>query len=159
MSETQVYADSTVAMSLYNVLCRRGSPAAGCEQLVGVVLELALPDLGTAQAEVAWAELKRRGLVVPRGKGYDVADRRRRVVIGRDREDWALDPGTGKIQGGWNRWMVQDSLGRLDPLSACAAPGSPQGSAGPGTSAAGGTAAQGAHAAPGAPSETEEAAR
>ena len=65
-----------------------------------------LPDLPDATAlEAALRELVRLGRVELGQRGWDVCDRKRRLVRSRDLSDATVVD--GKHCGGWNGWLVQ----------------------------------------------------
>lgn len=96
--------DSTVAMTVYNVLCTRGATGLRVDELSALTKELHHDDLDSAQFQRALRGLWRRHLVEEREGRYHVADTRRRLVVGRDRKDAHL----GFQDGGWSGWFVQD---------------------------------------------------
>lgn len=96
--------DSTVAVSLYNMLCREGELPV--ESLYLLAVSKQHPQLEKSQALRCLDELGARALVVRTGNGFKVADPQRRPVLFRRNTDSAEDLGTAKA--GWSGWFVKD---------------------------------------------------
>lgn len=99
----RLYADSTVAVTLYNVLCMVG--AMDFEQLHTTAERMQHINLERDQSERVLAELVRRGRVRKADEGkYDVAASARLVVAQRDLGDYDYVT----MEGGWEGWQVKD---------------------------------------------------
>lgn len=115
---SDLYADSTVAMSAYNALALTGGST--LDKLHSYLEVAAHPELDLEQSRRAAAELVERGLAVkapvnsPDGATmlYRLVDAKRRLVVGRDRSDMVEDD-DGRWSGGWERWMAREVSGAL----------------------------------------------
>ena len=112
---TEEYADSTVAMTLYNVICRTSGDMSNPEALLPIVKKHAHQNLSLQQLRKVVRVMKRKGLLVPQGTSLRPCDRKRRIVVHRDRSDGRIDD-KGRIRGGWNQWFCRDQVVGLVPL-------------------------------------------
>ena len=109
----ELYADSTIAMSAYNVL----APGGGCgiNELLGTLQAIAHPGLGLDTLMRAVSGLLDRRLIRIDDDGeqpvYVVCDPRPRIVVGRDRSDLRVED--YRAVGGWNGWIVRDPGGAI----------------------------------------------
>lgn len=102
MAAADAPALSTVAFTAYNVLALAGGPRTA-EQMLNVV-----PRGAAAYTEQALDEMVLRGwLTCDDQDRYDLRDKKRRLVRLRDRGDAKVDGATGRVAGGWGRWIVQ----------------------------------------------------
>lgn len=106
---TEEYADSTVAWTVYNMVCRTTGNIAKPEILLDVIREHVHSDLTLQRLRRVIRIMKRNGFLVPRGKEFGPCDRKRRIAVKRDRSDFHIDE-KGRIRGGWNGWLVRDPL-------------------------------------------------
>lgn len=113
--EPDEYADSTVAMSVYNVVCRTSGEIERPESILDSIRKYAHPNLGMSQLRRVVRRMVRSGLLVRREKSLAPCDRKRRVVVQRDRSDCWIDD-KGRIRGGWNGWLAKDLIDGLVPL-------------------------------------------
>lgn len=112
---SDLYAQSTIAMTAYNVLATELRPSKVSDIHTGVIKQH--PGLEMEDTEAALDELFDRGFITYDDMlGYDLLDEQRRVVVARDRSDGAIDD-DGKPIGGWNKWMVKDGKNGLLLLS------------------------------------------
>lgn len=101
------YGASTVALSAYNLLALANRPMS--------VSEIA-EELRKAQHPLASDDLFARAVagLVERGfvhEGHGLVwskDRRRRIVRRRNRTDVSVDAETGRVDGGWTGWLIDD---------------------------------------------------
>lgn len=99
----RLYADSTVGVTLYNVLCMTG--ALVYEQLHDTAERMQHRSLEREQSKRVLDELVRRGRVRELDDGkYDVAASARLVVAQRDLGDYDY----ATMEGGWEGWQVKD---------------------------------------------------
>jgi hypothetical protein len=98
--------DSTVAMTLYNVLCMSKGTATK-DHLIQQSRSLHLPYLEVDQFERSLARLVKEGFVSIDGETVKGADPENRHVLSRSLADTALGP----IEGGWKGWIVRDLSG------------------------------------------------
>lgn len=98
----KMYADSTVAMTLYNVLCMVG--AKRVEELHATAEQLQHINLERTQTDRVLAELVHRGRVKVTDGVFDVAASSRLVVVRRDLGDYDYIT----MAGGWEGWQVKD---------------------------------------------------
>ena len=103
------YADSTIAMSLYNIICKTTGDVSNPETLIDIIREHAHPNLTKSQLRRVVRSMVRRGILTKRGNSYCPCDQQRRLVVIRDRDDCTIDA-KGRIRGGWNGWKVRDQL-------------------------------------------------
>jgi hypothetical protein len=109
-----IYADSTIAMSAYNVLAEQGG-CANKDSIFATLLRRAHEDLGREQFERAFSRLRDKNLIVERDGRWKVADVRRQLIKSRNREDM-IETADGTIVGGWDDWAVAVGNGQLVPL-------------------------------------------
>lgn len=97
-------ADSTVAMSVYNVLAHaaRGLKA---DDLMSGLRAFGMPQADERQVARCLAHLDARGWIVT-GARLRVIDPKRRLVRTRNRND----------PSGWGGWTVKDPSGHFHPL-------------------------------------------
>lgn len=115
---TDLYADSTVAMTAYNLLALTGGST--LDDLLDSVRTMAHPELDLEQLRRAVAELVMRKLAVkaPANSAngarmlYSIVDAKRRLVVGRNRADM-VEEDDGSISGGWGFWVVRSVNGLL----------------------------------------------
>lgn len=112
---TDEYADSTVAMSAYNAMCRNTGPVDDVSILLGALQAEIHPLLKMAQLKRAVRRAVRTGIIVRQNGRYAPVDRKRRIVVARDRSDAYVDD-KGRIRGGWNDWTIKDLVSGLDRL-------------------------------------------
>lgn len=110
MSSTAPLFDSTVAITMYNILCMSG-PASSLEELYHRAQNRMHPTLKKDQATRALNELVRRGLLKQVVGGYALKDPKRRLVV--DRITSGDEAFKGVLQGGWAGWKVRDPAGLL----------------------------------------------
>jgi hypothetical protein len=113
--QAQEWADSTIAMSIYNIVAKLGRPLGNIDEILDVVRKLYHPGLLKKDAKRAVAELKKRKLLIKVKGGLDVADVQRRLVVGRNREDAEIQE-DGTVTGGWKDWQVEDLLRGIIPM-------------------------------------------
>ena len=103
-TEPEAFADSTVAMTLYNLLAMvRG--ALTVEQLTSSAMKLQHRGLETEQTQRALDGLVERGRIKLQPDGtYALIARERLMVVQRDLGDY--DPKA--MTGGWEGWHVKD---------------------------------------------------
>ena len=111
----ETYGDSTVAMTVYNVVCRSARNIVKPETILGTIRECAHPDLTLPRLRKVIRTMKRKGLLVSRGDALGPCDRKRRLAVNRDYDDAYIDE-KGRLRGGWEGWMVRDQLSGLVPL-------------------------------------------
>ena len=104
---SDVYADSTVAITVYNVLCKVTGDVENPKNILDVIRERAHPDLSLNQLSRVFEDMLERGILVCRNNKYSPCDQKKRVVVGRNRDDHSEDI-DGRISGGWTNWMVLD---------------------------------------------------
>jgi len=115
MTKEETYGDSTVAMTVYNIACKTTGNATKPEAMLEVIKGCAHPDLSLQRLRRVVRVMKRKGLLVPRGKEFGPCDRKRRMVVRRDESDAYVDE-QGRLRGGWNKWMARDQIVGLVPL-------------------------------------------
>lgn len=98
------YAESTVAMTAYNLLAMATGPIER-SSLLCRVRDVAMPGLEEQQFNSAIAKAMSRGYLHSIPGGIDVVDTKRRLVRSRDRSDVRVVG--GEVLGGWERWIVQ----------------------------------------------------
>lgn len=103
--------DSTIALTLYNLMCR--APGQDEVALHAAARKLQHPHLELAQTQRVLAELVRRGWVQVQASGFSVRDHQRRLVVMRDTS--GDEAARGYLQGGWKDWAVRDG-GSLLPI-------------------------------------------
>lgn len=99
--------DSTVALTLYNLMCREGELP--LESLYLLALSKQHPQLQKDQALRCLDKLGELNLVERTGSGFKVMDPHRRPVIARLNTDTNEVLGTG--EGGWTGWKVRGDVG------------------------------------------------
>ena len=102
---SQDFADSTVAMTAYNILAVT-SGAMTARALHKHATQAQLNGLEQEQMDRALAELEVLGRVLVQGDLYTCADEKRRVVVTRKRDDVGEDA-DGNVTGGWQGWRVR----------------------------------------------------
>lgn len=116
MTKTEeTYGDSTVAMTVYNVACQTTGNMTKLETMLPIIREHAHSDLSLQRLRRVIRTMKRKGLLVPRGDSLVPCDRKRRIVVQRDRTDARVDE-QGRVRGGWNKWFCRDQTIGLVPL-------------------------------------------
>lgn len=100
----RTFPDSTIAMSIYNVVAQ-AADGLTVEGIVGGLAMFGHEQHDRRQLERCIAQLHSRGYVVT-GAKVRVIDPKRRPVTMRDRTD----------KTGWARWMVRDPMGHYYPL-------------------------------------------
>ena len=120
MIKQEPFATSTIALSIYNLLCRfshRTGRSMASEKEIETAMVLGdFPGMSDKLFSRAVSGLYHRGLIV---KNCDyvsddeigVADPLAREVFRRNRGDIfdpSIDPDTGEILGGWIGWAVRD---------------------------------------------------
>ncbi len=105
----ETYADSTVAMSIYNTVCRTVGTVGDPGTLLSMIKETAHPDLAVRRFNRVIKIMKEKGILVSRQDTLVPCDRKRRLIVQRDRSDAYTDE-KGKVQGGWGGWLAQDQL-------------------------------------------------
>ena len=105
-----LYATSTVAMSIYNFVAGSRTPIEPSQDLYEAIKHIQHPGLDEATFREAYKTMIERRLLRVLAGCLVVADPRRRLVIGRDREDAKVDEKTGRISGGWNGWLAHDPV-------------------------------------------------
>jgi hypothetical protein len=104
MSRAPLY-DSTVAISLYNLLCL-APDGLNIEELYQRAVKAQHPHLDKAQTLRALDGLGERKLVERTGDGYRVVDPKFRPVAGRSNNE---DPRTlDLLTSGWTGWRFRD---------------------------------------------------
>ena len=115
MIEQDPYAESTVAMSVYNYVALKGHPCSMVdifEELKTVHLTSLTEDLFCRSCEA----LIDTPFVAEINESLFVKDPKRRYVVNRDRSDFVSCEETGRITGGWNKWMIKDLQRGLIPI-------------------------------------------
>ena len=101
----QMDAQSTVALTAYNIVCM----AAGAltrDMLWDRVMDVQQhPGLSREWFDAALDGVVARKFMAESGDGLNVIDSKRRRVVNRDRSDG--DKPGALVTGGWKRWMVQ----------------------------------------------------
>jgi hypothetical protein len=114
-------ADSTIAMSAYNLIVKFGRCTMA--ELHRSLSALAHPELNLDKTMLALAALKERGLVrefLVNGSGeccYVAANPHLGVVVMRDRSDMRIDSAQHKAIGGWCSWTASDERGKLTTIT------------------------------------------
>ena len=101
------YGESTVALSAYNLLALANRPMSTgeiAEELRKAQHPLAADDLFTRAVD----GLVSRGFVNVRDGLVWSKDRKRRIIRRRKRDDVTVDSETGRINGGWTGWTIDD---------------------------------------------------
>lgn len=101
--------DSTIALTLYNLMCR--APGQTADQLHAAAKRLQHPTLEPDQTQRVLHELARRALVEVSNGRFASRDHKRRIVISRDTS--GDEAARGYLQGGWKDWLVRDGSGTL----------------------------------------------
>jgi len=96
-------ADSTVAMTFYNLLAMTRGPMA-LEELRAAAIRLQHPHISEAQAKRAMDGLVTRGRAAPTSGGYTLLANEKLFVVQRDLGDYNPQAMTG----GWEGWFVKD---------------------------------------------------
>lgn len=109
----ETFADSTVAMSTYNILCKMGMTKDPLD-LLPSIQESALRGLKKKRLQSVVKLMIKKGMIVKRSDGFYPADPQRKMMVIRDRDDAYVD-NRGKIQGGWEGWKTVGQLGELIP--------------------------------------------
>jgi hypothetical protein len=115
MTTMQKHAASTIAISVYNLLARRGRPLNDIDELTETLAHMQHPELDTDTVQKAVDELQERKLLVLRNGKLDVSDPQRRIIVNRDRDDGYIDD-DGIIQGGWDNWQIMDLVRGIVPM-------------------------------------------
>lgn len=99
----KTYADSTIGMTVYNVLCIVGRPMTVEDMLGSARMQHAGLQLDDVVRAVAGL-LARGRLVEKPGDTYDLASQHRLIVVRRDLGDYDYVT----MEGGWEGWQVKD---------------------------------------------------
>jgi len=112
---TEIYADSTVAISVYNIICKSTGNISSPAVLLDIIDEHCHPGLTGSQLRRVMRRMVRRGVLNKNNKTYIPCDPKRRIVVTRNRDD-VYEDDKGRIRGGWENWMCQDPVKGLVPL-------------------------------------------
>ncbi len=99
----EVYADSTIAMTLYNVLCIIPG-AANIKQLHELAMKTQHVSLSLLQTERGLAGLVERNRIVKNGGQYSLVAKQKLMVVQRDLGDY----NSKTMKGGWEGWQIKD---------------------------------------------------
>jgi hypothetical protein len=111
MNSHQIYAPSTIAMSVYNLLSVSGEPMTS-DQIYFILCRDQHPGLDMESVEEALKTLTQRLRYIDEKDGvYRGIDPARRFICYRDREDKE----TGEELDGWGGWRVRSPIG-LQPI-------------------------------------------
>ncbi|MCP4674328.1 MAG: hypothetical protein GY854_02180 [Deltaproteobacteria bacterium] len=111
----ELYATSTVAISVYNLLTITGD-AITLKEIHRRLESQQHPGLDIDQLSAAVIELVHCKLLQADGDKYCGIDLKRRTIAVRDRSDGAINPETGECEGGWHGWMVRDPQRGFVPI-------------------------------------------
>ncbi len=105
-------ADSTIAMSIYNVIAFMGR-ALTVNEVCEALKVSHFDDIELSDLEKPLEQLARRGWVVPfdKGRKLEIVDwSKRRLIRARSRGNFKYDD-RGKPHGGWDGWTTQGDDG------------------------------------------------
>lgn len=108
---TSPYADSTVAITVHNVLATFGGPMNASELLLQT-RQMGAPGLGKRQFDVVLHKLARMRLIRRTEVGFMAADPKRRIIVGRSRSDMRKSE-DGRWTGGWGAWIWKEPNGTI----------------------------------------------
>ena len=116
--KTDVYADSTIAMSIYNFACSRTPDGKiySTDQLFVIVQKKLHPELSKNQFDRVINVMQEKGMLINRDGALYPRDKQKRIILSRDRDDCSMDD-EGRICGGWNGWVVEKSGGGVEPFN------------------------------------------
>ena len=100
----QANADSTVGMTLYNVLAMHHGRAMNADQLMTVARNLQHSDLLEPQCDRALAMLLELGRIKNGADGYELVAKEGLFVAKRDLSDY----NDKTMSGGWGGWKLKD---------------------------------------------------
>lgn len=113
MSSTPLF-DSTVAITMYNLLCQLGKPDVGVsfDELFHRATQRMHPTLKLDQAHRALQEMVRRKLLIMIEPGrFLLRDPLRRIIV--DRTKTGDEAFKGMMQGGWAGWVIRSQNGPM----------------------------------------------
>ncbi len=111
----QTDADSTIAITVYNLLAINRNPLDVTELLTGASAQHC--SVEPVQLSRAAQALVERGWVGSNPDGtYFCKDSHRRVVIARDRSDAEATDDDGNCVGGWNGWQLRSMARSKSPV-------------------------------------------
>lgn len=105
------YADSTIAMSIYNVLATTGGPMNDL-MVFNHVRTTANPGVTKKQFDASLNKLGKMKLIRRTPLGIAAVDPKRRIIVSRDRSDMKKQV-DGRVTGGWGGWMWKDPAGTI----------------------------------------------
>jgi len=102
---SEQYADSTIALTIYNLLCLTYG-ALGADALYVQAKSAQHPELERVQFDSALNGLVTRGWVLTTTPAtYVCRDPKRRLIVDRDRSQVEVNKGD---EGGWSKWRARD---------------------------------------------------
>jgi len=115
-------ADSTIAMSAYNLIVKFGRCTMA--ELHRSLFALAHPSINHDKTLLALSSLKTRGLVRELSANgiigeccYAAVNPHLGVVVMRDRSDMQIESAQRKVIGGWCNWTASDERGKLTTIT------------------------------------------
>ena len=108
MIKQDAYGESTIAMSVYNLIGMVGRPVDFSELHMLLNVDFGYNELTEDLLKRSIDGLLDRKWVLKRGEFYSFIDSKRRRVVSRNRNDAHTNHETGVIEGGWTGWVVLD---------------------------------------------------
>jgi len=114
---TDPYAESTVAMTAYNLLVASARPCAR-EEIMMRARQVQHAELTSDLfSRAVWGLIERKFVLEDKKLGMIwSADPKSRMVFSRNRDDVTTDEESGVILGGWTGWLVNDVPGGPLPI-------------------------------------------
>jgi len=110
-----VYAESTVAISVYNYVALKGHPCTR-DDIFEQLKTIHLLELDDDLFERSCAGLIEKKYITEIGDALFVQDPKRRYIVNRDRSDFYVDEERGIVMGGWDKWIVKDNQRGYVPI-------------------------------------------